>query len=200
MASDRGTSTESTGTRIAILDAAQQIMLEEGYAAVSSRRVADRAGVNSALLYYYFGTMDDLFIALFRRGADQTFRRQTEALSSAQPLWALWEVIHDRSHTALTMEFVALANHRKSIRSEITNSSQRFRKMHLDAVSEILEKHRGQVLTHSPETLILLMSSVSRFLLMEEAFDVHTGHDRMIAHVEDQLREIEGERDSTGPA
>ncbi|MEU5880506.1 TetR/AcrR family transcriptional regulator [Spirillospora sp. NPDC047279] len=194
MASESGPGAENSETRTAILDATQQIMLEEGYAAVSSRRVAERAGVNSALVYYYFGAMDDLFIATFRRGADRTFRRQAEALSSEQPLWALWETIHDIPHTALTMEFVALANHRKAIRSEITQSSQRFRKMHLEAASTILEGRHARPDVPSPEALILLMSSVSRFLLMEEAFGLSTGHAEMIAHVERLLREIEGER------
>ncbi|MBO2447700.1 TetR/AcrR family transcriptional regulator [Actinomadura barringtoniae] len=185
---------EDSTTRTAILDATQQIMLEDGYAAVSSRRVADKAGVNSALVYYYFGTMDDLFIATFQRGAEQSYRRQVEALSSDQPLWALWEMIHDAPRTALTMEFVALANHRKAIRSEITRSSQRFRAMHLEAASKVMAKSPPGPDLPSPEAIVLLMSSVSRFLLMEQAFEVSTGHAEMIAHVEDHLRRIEGER------
>jgi AcrR family transcriptional regulator len=56
-----------TGT--ALLHAAEQLMLEEGYAAVSSRRVAARAGTNAALVYCYFDTMDDLFLAVLRRQA-----------------------------------------------------------------------------------------------------------------------------------
>lgn len=198
MASEGRAGAEHATTRTAILDATQQIMLDEGYAAVSSRRVAERAGVNSALVYYYFGTMDDLFVAAFRRGADRTFERQRRALSGEQPLWALWEAIHDISHTALTMEFVALANHRKAIRSELTESSRRFRAMHLDAASKILEAHPDRPDLPTPGAIILLMSSVSRFLLMEEAFDVSTGHAEMVAHVERHLRDIEGERRAAG--
>jgi AcrR family transcriptional regulator len=190
---------DSSTTRTEILDATQQIMLEEGYAAVSSRRVAEKAGVNSALVYYYFGTMDDLFIATFQRGAEQSYRRQVEALASDQPLWSLWEMIHDAPRTALTMEFVALANHRKAIRSEITKSSERFRRMHLDAASKVLSKHPARLDLPSPEAIVLLMSSVSRFLLMEQAFDVSAGHKEMIAHVEHQLRQIEGERRAAPP-
>ncbi|RAY16928.1 TetR/AcrR family transcriptional regulator [Actinomadura craniellae] len=198
MGSGQGSGTESSKTRTAILDAAEQLMMEQGYAAVSSRRVADRAGVNSAMVYYHFGTMDDLFIALFRRGADQSFERQARALSSAQPLWALWESIHDQSHTALTMEFIALANHRKAIRSEISKYSRRFRTMQLDAVSKLLEGYGIGPDICSPITMILMLSGISRFLLMEEAFDLFTGHEETIALVEKHLRDIEGERQS-GP-
>ncbi len=57
-----------------LLDAAEALMLEEGYAAVTSRRVADKAGLKPQLVHYYFRTMDDLFLAVFRRRAEQGWR------------------------------------------------------------------------------------------------------------------------------
>jgi AcrR family transcriptional regulator len=194
MTLEQGTSAESSRTRTALLDAAEQIMMEEGYAAASSRRVANRACANPGLVYYYFGTMDELFIALFQRGADQSFRRQAEALSSDQPLWRLWELIRTQPHGALTMEFVALANHRKAIKSEISKYSQRFRNMQVDAVSMIFKDHGVPPEDYTPLQFVLLMSSVSRFLLMEEAFDVTTGHDEMVEMIEKCIRDIEGQR------
>jgi AcrR family transcriptional regulator len=188
---------DRTGSPASLLDAAEKILIEEGYAAASSRRVAAAAGLNAALVYYYFGTMDDLFVALFRRGSDRSLQRQQEALSSEQPLWALWETIHDRSSTALTLEFIALANHRKAIRSEITRYALRFRDMQLPAVTAVLERHPQQPPPVSPAALVLLMSSVSRFLLMEKAFDITTGHEDAIAMVEGYLVAIEGERRPT---
>ena len=181
-------------TPTALLDAAEKILLEEGYAAASSRRVAGAAGLNAALVYYYFGTMDDLFVALFRRGSERSFELQQHALASDQPLWSLWEAIHDRSSTTLTLEFLALANHRKAMRSEITRSALRFRRMHLDAVSEILDRHEQQPPPVSPAALVLLMGSVSRFLASEREFDVLIGHEDAVAMVEAFLHAIEGER------
>ena len=67
-------------------------MLDEGYAAVTSRRVAARAGLKPQLVHYYFRTMDDLFVALIRRGAEQNLEHQARALASPQPLRALWEL------------------------------------------------------------------------------------------------------------
>ncbi|MQY21732.1 TetR/AcrR family transcriptional regulator [Nocardia macrotermitis] len=188
-----GTGPEDSPTRAALLDAAEQIMLEEGYAAVSTRRVAARAQANPALVYYYFGTMDTLFIELFRRGAERSYQRQSEALTSPQPLWALWEAIHDRSHTSLTMEFVALANHRKTIRAEIAKSSKRFRALQLEEVARVLDGYGYHSETYTPAALVLLMSSVSRFLRMEEAFGVDAGHDDVTALLEKLLRELEGD-------
>src|SRR5436190_20700108 len=113
MAPARRSSVDDSTTRTALLDAAQSLMLEGGYAAVTTRRIAAKAGVNSALVFYYFDSRDGLFIALFRRGAERSFERLQQALSSPQPLWGFWDLIHDRSSSAMTMEFIALANHRK---------------------------------------------------------------------------------------
>ena len=55
--------------RARMLDAAERIMVREGYAAVTSRRVEAEAGLK---LHYHFGTLDDLFIAVFRRRARAT--------------------------------------------------------------------------------------------------------------------------------
>jgi AcrR family transcriptional regulator len=49
-------------TRKRILDAASQLIAELGWSAVTTRRIADRAGVNNALIHYYFGTKDALLL------------------------------------------------------------------------------------------------------------------------------------------
>ena len=70
-------------------------MLEEGYAAVTSRRVAERAGLKPQLVHYYFRTMEDLFLAVFRRRAEAGPGGAHHALQSPQPLWALWRFSTD---------------------------------------------------------------------------------------------------------
>jgi AcrR family transcriptional regulator len=198
--SPRRSAVDDSNTRTALLDAARDLMVDEGYAAVSSRRVATKAGTNSALVYYYFDTMDGLFIELFRRGAEQSLARQARVLSSAQPLWGLWDAAHDQSSSALTTEFLALANHRKAIRAEISSYSKKFRQMQLDVMSTVLESYDIDLDKWPPATIILLMAGMSRFLLTEEAFDVHIGHAEMIALIERHIRELEGERRTIHPA
>ena len=194
MAAARRNGSTDSETRTGLLDAAEQMMLDEGYAAVTSRRVADRAGVNSGLVYYYFGTMDELFLAVFRRRAEWMLERQAEALASDQPLWALWTVTHDQANTALNLEFLALGNHRKAIMTEVANYSRRFRRQQLDALSGVLEGYGLDPQEWPPASVILLLSSVSRFLLMEDSYGLDLGHAETIEIVERLLRQLEGER------
>jgi AcrR family transcriptional regulator len=192
----RWTGSENPAARTALLDATEQLMLEEGYAAVSSRRVASRAGLDAGLVYYYFGGMDDLFIALFRRGAERSLERQAQVLSSAQPLWGLWDLARDQSSTALIGEFIALANHRKAIRAEIASYSRKFRRMQLRTMTRVLERHGIDPKASPPAFIILLITSISRQVLVEEAFGSDIGHAETIAFIERHIRELEGQRAS----
>jgi len=184
---------DDSATRTALLDAAEALMIEEGYAAVSSRRIASKAGLPNAI-HYYFETMDDLFIELFRRGATRSLARQEEVLSSRQPLWAFWDLLLDRSNGNLNMEFIALANHRKAIRSEIAESSRTFRRGQLKALADVIETSRSSTPFGSPEAIVLLLSAVSRFLTTEDAFGLDIGHSEVTGFVEQCITEIEGER------
>lgn len=195
----RRKSNDDSATRTALLDAAEALMIEEGYAAVSSRRIASKAGLPNAI-HYYFETMDDLFIELFRRGATRSLARQEEALASPQPLWAFWDLLLDRPNGNLNMEFIALANHRKSIRSVIAESSRAFRRNQLAALSNVLEASKTHSSFQSAEAVVLLLSAVSRFVTTENSFDLDTGHAEVIEFVEGCIREIEGERRHAGTA
>ncbi len=185
---------ETSKSRAALLDAAERLMLQEGYAAVTSRRVAASAGLKPQLVHYYFRTMDDLFLALFRRRAEQGLERQVQALASPQPLWALWDLSRDPRGTALTMEFVALANHRKAIRTEIASSAERFRADQLQGLESVLA-HYGITEACPPLVFTVLLSSISRFLVIEsETLGMATGHAETVAFVEAFLTRLEGER------
>lgn len=135
-----------------------------------------------------------LFIAVFRRRAEWMLERQAEALSSEQPLWALWDVTHQQANTALNLEFLALGNHRKAIRAEVASYSRKFRRQQLDALSSVIEGYGVDPEEWPPASVILFMAGISRFLLTEDAYDLDIRHAETIAVVERYLRQFEGER------
>ncbi len=190
--STRRIGAEDSATRRALLDAAQHLLLEEGYAAVTSRRVAARAGLKPQLVHYYFRTMDDLFLALVRRGAEQNLERQAEALASPEPLRALWELGNDRAGTIVTVELFALANHRKTIRAELAAYAERFRRLQREALATALEGYGLDPETYPPDAVLVLLTSVSQVLVMEEALGITTGHAAMRAVVDQVLAGFEG--------
>jgi TetR/AcrR family transcriptional regulator len=197
MASDRRIGGPDAKNRGVLLDAAEQLMLEDGYAAVTSRRVAERAGLKPQLVHYYFRTMDEMFIEVFRRRAIQGLEAQAAALESPQPLWALWEFGIDPAGTQLTMEFMGLANHRKALRAEIALYAEQFRAQQVQAITTALQRYGYEVAEVPAVIWAVFATSVSRVLIMEQALGMSAGHAEMLAFCEDWLHRLEGERAPT---
>jgi AcrR family transcriptional regulator len=191
MASTRRIGAPDSKTRARLLDATEQLMLEEGYAAVSSRRVAGKAGLKPQLVHYYFRTMDDLFLEVLRRRAEQNLERYGRALTSDRPLRALWELTTDSRGEAFTMELAALANHRKAIRTEIARYAERFRRMQLDVVARVLDNSGISEDRCPPVVALLAMTGLSQVLALEQTLGITTGHDETIAFVGRQIDELE---------
>jgi AcrR family transcriptional regulator len=174
-----------------LLDVTEQVMIEDGYAAVTSRSVAKRAGVTPALVHYYFPTLDDLFIAALRRRSEQQLERHARLLASPQPLRALWSFSSEQAATTLLMEFMALANHRKSIGRELAAHADKFRQIQVDALGSHLAES-GSTGDVAPVVLLVLIASISRTIVTEEAIGMKTGLAETIAVVEDYLTRVEG--------
>jgi hypothetical protein len=61
-------------------------------------------------------------------------------------------------------------------------------------LSAVLESYGVDPERWPPASVILILSGISRFLLLEEAFDVDVGHAETEAIVEGYIRSLEGER------
>jgi AcrR family transcriptional regulator len=192
MALPRRIGTEGSETRALLLDATERLVLRDGYAAVSSRKVAAEAGLKPALVHYYFLTMDDLFLAVYRRRAEEALARQAEALASPQPLRALWEFNREVAGTAFNAEFIALGNHRKAIKAEIAEYAERFRTMQVEALAALFDRYGlGGV---DPAVVLVLMTSISQVLSMEDSLGITQGHEATLDLVESYLERFEGAR------
>jgi AcrR family transcriptional regulator len=181
---------ETSATRTALLDAAEALMQEEGYAAVTSRRLGAKAGVKPQLVHYYFETMDELFLALLRRRGERGLAFAAQALETDQPLRVLWSQSNDPRETALNLEFMALANHRKVIRAEMGRFGDRLRQIQEQALARHFES-RGIQAQIPPGVVTLLMASVGLTLVLETTVGMSNAHAETEALVETYLRQFE---------
>jgi AcrR family transcriptional regulator len=177
-------------TREALIDATAQIMVDEGYAAATSRRVAAKAGVKPALVHYYFPSMDDLFVAVLRDKAETNLQHQRQAMAEAEPLHALWQL--SSTHDAqLFTEFLAMANHRKAIRSEIASYAMRFRDLEEGAMTLALKARGIELELCPPVVMSMIMGGLARMVLHEQGLGITRGHDEAKAFIERCLDRFE---------
>ncbi|MDF0545384.1 TetR/AcrR family transcriptional regulator [Sphingobium sp. H39-3-25] len=184
MKQKRRVGTENSETRAKIVDAAEHVIRDQGYAAASTRRVAEHAGLPPSLVHYYFPTTDDLLLAVFKRGAEQSDAMIEQALASDDPIRALWRFFSDTSRTALAIEFMALANHRKSIKEEIAKHSDAMRARQSELFTRLLGSRIAAAEGCTPEGLSLLLAAIGRTLVMEHSLGVSAGHDEARAFVD----------------
>jgi len=191
-ASPRRIGAEDSRTRAQLVDAAERLMLEEGYAAVTSRKVAAAAGLKPQLVHYYFRTMDDLYVEVFRRGAEANLATFERALAADGSLHNIWKLNNDPRGAALTIEFAALANHRKEIRAEIARYAERFRAAQLQALGEALAGAGVPEEQMPAIAALLLMTGLTQVLALEQMLGMSTGHDETRRFVEDAVARLEG--------
>jgi AcrR family transcriptional regulator len=165
-------------------------MLDEGYAAATSRRVAAKAGVKPALVHYYFPSMDDLFVAVLRDKAETNLQCQRQAMAEEEPLHALWQ-LSGAQDAQLFTEFLAMANHRKAVRSEIVSYAMRFRDIEEGAMTLALKARGIDLQLFPPVVMSMIMGSLTRTVLHEQGLGITRGHEEARAFIAQCLDRFE---------
>ncbi|MEU8686088.1 TetR/AcrR family transcriptional regulator [Streptomyces sp. NPDC048611] len=93
----------SADTRTKLLAGALQTLIEQGIAKTSARSIAAAAGVNQALVFYHFGSVDELLAAACRHGAEQRvahYRERFAQVTSLAELLELGRELHTEERAA----------------------------------------------------------------------------------------------------
>ena len=73
---------EELTTEQKIVEAARKIFTQKGYAATKTRDIAEEAGINLALLNYYFGSKENLFKQIVTEKFEDLFGLMSPILSN----------------------------------------------------------------------------------------------------------------------
>ncbi|MED5813647.1 TetR/AcrR family transcriptional regulator [Mycolicibacterium sp. 050232] len=186
--SPRKLGAQDSTQRIRLLDAAEQLMIDEGYPAVTTRRVAAKAELHPQLVHYYFRSIDQLLLDVFRRRAEMGLEFYAQLLEQDLSLQTLWSFGLSEPVAKFNIEFVGLANHNTAIASEIRHYSQRYLEMQLAAVARILEE-RGITREDCPPNVALLaMTGISQIMMLSESVGLDVGRDEAIRFIERFLK------------
>ena len=174
-----------------LLDAAEQIMLKDGYAAVTSRRVEAEAGIK---LHYHFGTLDDVFIAVVRRHGERSVARLADALASPEPLRAWWRLVSDRRGSALLVELTAAANHRPALQAETASFAREVRRMQLAALDALLDEYGIDRVRFPPALVASAVQGMGFVMAHDQAAGFETAQEEATAAMDRLLDHLEARR------
>jgi AcrR family transcriptional regulator len=174
-----------------IIDGAEAILLEEGYAGLTSRRIANRVGIRQQLVYYYFRTMDDLVVEAFRRLSKRELERLDGALASERPVHEIWNVCVHTSDARLISEFMALANRIEGVRTEVIAYVEESRRLQVAALTKAAAQRDGGIVDLPPAAVILLANSLALAITREASIGVSMGHAEIEQVIEQALQAFE---------
>ena len=192
-AAPRRVGAETSKTRDTLLECVEKMMLEDGYASVTYRALAAKAGVTPSLVQYYFPSLDDVFLAAIRRYSEHNLIVLARALEkrAEDPLHALWDFSWNEATGALMTEFMALGNHRKSIQSAIADVTKQVRLIEIEALTKKFGKNAKLDGDLSLNAVALLVTGIPKFLNLEEGVGVDSAHAEVVTAIEKYLDSIE---------
>jgi AcrR family transcriptional regulator len=166
-------------------------MLQDGYAAVTSRRVEAEAGLK---LHYHFGTLDELLVAVVRRRGESNVALLAEALASEEPLRAWWRMVSEPRGNALLVELTAAANHRPALQAEVASFAREVRRMQIDALDSILDDYGIDRETFPPPLVAAAVQGLAFAMAHDKVAGFDTAHEEAAAAMASLVDRLEARR------
>src|SRR5689334_9347330 len=130
----------------ALLDAAERLLVDVGYAGITTRRLAEEAGVNHGLVHYYFGSIENVLVRTLERFTERLIERQRAMYSTDAPFIEKWRtamrylVEEDVRYEKVWLELQALAWNRPEMRERLAPVDEQWRSVLLEAFAKPREE------------------------------------------------------------
>jgi AcrR family transcriptional regulator len=175
----------------ALLDAAERLLVEVGYAGISTRRLAEKAGVNHGLVHYYFGSMENLLVQVLRRFTGRLTARQRALYADPDlPFLDKWRqamrylVSEDAEYEKIWLELQALAWNNPELRDRVAEVNAEWRGVLVEALAE---PRRAYGIEMPLEALVSLVMTFNEGVILERAQGITEGHRELLAWIDGWL-------------
>ena len=167
----------------ALLDAAERLLVEVGHAGITTRRLAEAAGVNHGLVHYYFGSNEALLVRALERFTERLLERQRELYSADEPFVEKWRtamrylVSEDATYEKIWLELQALAWNDAGLRERLARVNAEWRAVLTEAFAE---PHRELGIRMPLEALVSLVLTFNLGIMVERLGGIDAGHAELL--------------------
>lgn len=179
-------------TRTAIIEGARARLLADGHAGLSTRRVAQTAGVPVSQLHYHFGSKQGLLLAVLEDENRRRLARQTEMYSAERPLWQRYEQACDfleddleSGYVRVLQEMIAEGWVNQAVGEEVRSLLRGW----YDVLTEVAEEAEARFGSLGPFTAAEVATLVGNAFMGSEAL-ILLGFDRNDLPIRTALRRI----------
>ncbi len=185
-------STARAAAEEALLDAAERVLVDAGYAGITTRRLAEEAGVNHGLVHYYFGSVENLLVRMLERFTERLITRQREMYAADMPFLEKWRTAmrylmdDDVTYEKIWLELQALAWNTPELQERVAHVNDEWRAVLTEAFDEPRRRYGIDI---PLEALVSLVMTFNEGIILERAHGITTGHDELLAWIDCWLEE-----------
>ena len=167
----------------ALLDAAERLLVDVGHAGITTRRLAEEAGVNNGLVHYYFGSLENLLVRVLERFTAELTARQRAMYAADTPFLEKWRqamrylVAEDVAYEKIWLELQALAWNRPELRERVAYVNDEWRAVLTEAFAEPRERYGIEM---PLEALVSLVMTFNEGVILERLSGIETGHTALL--------------------
>jgi AcrR family transcriptional regulator len=171
----------------ALLDAAERLLVDVGYAGITTRRLAEEAGVNHGLVHYYFGSIENVLARTLERFTERLIERQRAMYSEDTPFIEKWRtamrylVEEDVRYEKVWLELQALAWNRPEMSERLASVDERWRAV----LTEAFAQPREELGINVPlDVLVSLVVTFNLGIIVERLSGITTGHAALLEWID----------------
>jgi AcrR family transcriptional regulator len=188
-----GKTTARSAAEEALLDAAERLLVDLGYAGITTRRLAEEAGVNHGLVHYYFGSIENLLVRTLERFTERLIARQRAMYAAPDvPFIEKWRtairylMAEDVTYEKVWYELQALAWNRPELRERVARVDDEWRTVLTEAFAEPRERYGIEM---PLDALVSLVVTVNEGIILERLSGIETGHKELLDWIDTFLEE-----------
>ncbi len=186
-------------TEDAFLDAAERLLIDVGYAGISTRRLAEEAGANHGLVHYYFGSMENVFVRVLERFTERLVARQRAMYArsdiSGAEKWrtAMGFLESDLAagYPKIWLELQALGWNRPDIAERVAEVNREWRDVLTQAFDRMLDEYGVDREQFPLAGLVSLVMTFNEGIMVERLSGISAGHRDLMAMVGRWLESLE---------
>jgi TetR/AcrR family transcriptional regulator len=189
---DTKISTARSAAETALLDAAERLLVEVGYAGITTRRLAEEAGLNHGLVHYYFGSIENVLVRTLERFAEGLIERQRAMYALDIAFIEKWRTAtrflfeDDVRYEKVWLELQALGWNNKDLRERLSAVEEQWRSV----LTEAFAQPREELGLDIPlDALVPLVVTLNLGVMLERLSGISTGHEELFAWIDGFLEE-----------
>jgi AcrR family transcriptional regulator len=185
-------------TEQVFLDAAERLLVEVGYANITTRRLAEEADANLGLVHYYFGSMEQLFVRVLERFTDRLIERQRAMYAEPIPFIEKWRAAmryldedRESGYQKIWMELQALAWNRPELRERLARVHHQWVATVAEAFGPAMEEYGFDTERFPVVAMAALVATFNEGIILNRLGGVTEGHAELLAMIDSWLVALE---------